>query len=759
MLISGQPSRSAKAFNLMKYFGACCLDTLNQCLWRDDVLLPLPPRPYAVLQFLVEHPDRLITHNEFMDALWPGTYVQPQVLRTYVLELRKLLGDDAANPHFIATVPRRGYRFLAPVTERPQHPPRVLNLARTAVEAAAPTTIHGRDPELAKLDALMRRACDGERQIVFISGEPGIGKTALVDAFCADHSDARMARAQSVEHFGSRAPLYPVKELLRDLATAFCGPDKGAGTNRLLDRLAVTPALPHDAEGNAGKSGNSPRIATNPAGAAAQGRSLSTATSPAPAAFSSTDVSPHTAGPPEQTATSICDTLEALAQETHLLLVFEDLQWADHATLDLFSMLARRRAPARLMVIATCLPFGWPSLRHASHGPATSATDALEDTASTPTLRMLKQDLVRRRLCTVIQLGPLDRDSVHAFTERELLGRGAQAHSSSPAKPNGAIPSGLATADEIVPPGLADFLHEQSGGNPLFFSSMLDHLIAQRVLIGPADNGGARWGLHSPLDFRRVGVPDTLREMIELEIQALAAPDQRLLEAAGIVGVVFPVWAAAAVLDVASAGTSQKESPDSVEEKYESLTRRVHYIRAAGHDELPDGTRSTSYVFAHPYYREVLYQRQPEVRRSQGHQRLAERLAVLFAGSENAVAVEIADHYEAAGNWKKAAQALAAMAAVAADEPHRENAAGLLNHALELLANLGESERRTLEAELQAQLHTVTTHQSTVPLPGAANTSTTAARRRQKIAATPATAEANNAARSKPLKTQRPGSY
>jgi DNA-binding winged helix-turn-helix (wHTH) protein len=101
----------------MKQFGCFRLDTGNECLWREGKQIALPPRPFMVLRYLVEHPGRLITHDELLDALWPETYVQPQVLRTYMLELRKLLGDDAAEPRFIQTLPKRGYCFMAAVCE------------------------------------------------------------------------------------------------------------------------------------------------------------------------------------------------------------------------------------------------------------------------------------------------------------------------------------------------------------------------------------------------------------------------------------------------------------------------------------------------------------------------------------------------------------------------------------------------------------------------------------------------------------------
>jgi predicted ATPase len=81
----------------------------------------------------------------------------------------------------------------------------------------------------------------------------------------------------------------------------------------------------------------------------------------------------------------------------------------------------------------------------------------------------------------------------------------------------------------------------------------------------------------------------------------------------------------------------------------------LHFVVRAGQDELPDGTKSSFYVFAHGLYREVLYQRQAATRRARRHIRIAERLGELFAGREMNVAREMAMHFEAAGEIERAA--------------------------------------------------------------------------------------------------------
>src|SRR5438094_6250395 len=105
----------------MREFPPFRLDTVNQCLWRGDGIaeerILLAPKAFDVLRYLVGHPGRLVPHEELLEALWPKTYVQPEVLKSHIAAIRAVLGDDARKPIFIETMSRRGYRFIAPVTE------------------------------------------------------------------------------------------------------------------------------------------------------------------------------------------------------------------------------------------------------------------------------------------------------------------------------------------------------------------------------------------------------------------------------------------------------------------------------------------------------------------------------------------------------------------------------------------------------------------------------------------------------------------
>jgi DNA-binding winged helix-turn-helix (wHTH) protein len=79
----------------MKFFQSFRLDGANQCLWREQARVSIPPKAYDVLRYLVENPDRLVTQDELLDKLWPDTYVNPEVIRKYILEIRRILGDGA----------------------------------------------------------------------------------------------------------------------------------------------------------------------------------------------------------------------------------------------------------------------------------------------------------------------------------------------------------------------------------------------------------------------------------------------------------------------------------------------------------------------------------------------------------------------------------------------------------------------------------------------------------------------------------------
>src|SRR5207245_4239046 len=92
------------------------VDLEHACLWRGAEVIALPPKAFDLLHYFVRHPDRVLTKDELLDAVWPETTVTDAVVRVTISALRKVLGDTAQTSQCIATVSRRGYHFLAPVT-------------------------------------------------------------------------------------------------------------------------------------------------------------------------------------------------------------------------------------------------------------------------------------------------------------------------------------------------------------------------------------------------------------------------------------------------------------------------------------------------------------------------------------------------------------------------------------------------------------------------------------------------------------------
>ena len=593
----------------MKHFDVFRLDTSNECLWKEGKQLSLPPKPFAVLHYLTENPGRLVTHDELLDALWPETYVQPQVLRTYVLELRKLLGDDASQPRFIQTLPKRGYCFVAPVVE-------ANGTARAATTLPAaevkPSTIVGRDQEMARLIEMVASLAGGQRRVMFITGEAGIGKSALVEAFTqqlAASVPVCVARGQCVEGFGAKEEYYPVMEALGQL---FQSCDGDRASNILSEMCPAWLA----------------------------GTRSTAENNHTPAA--------RLASPPKMPG-DLCAALEALASEKPLVLIFEDVHWADDATLQLISALARRRAQARLIVLATYRPQNVP-VDHPFKG--------------------VKQDLLIKRLCEEMALAPLTKDAV-----RDLLTAGLK--------------------QPCLPKGLSSFVHQHSDGNPLFAIAILEHLITEGFLQCETTDGKSEWKQRAPFQEMEAGVPQELAQMIELEIGRLTPTEQRVLEAGSLISVAFPAWAVAAALNEDTAET---------EEACDGLARRLHFLERAGQDELPDGTRSPFYVFAHGLYREVLYRRQASTRRAKRHTRIAERLGELFIGREANVARERAFHYEAADDWQRAVDALRDAATHAQQRKAYAEAADLLEHTLRIAENLAPKQYERTVAEIGSEL-------------------------------------------------------
>jgi DNA-binding winged helix-turn-helix (wHTH) protein/tetratricopeptide (TPR) repeat protein len=340
-------------------FEGFSMDLANEQLECDGEVVALTPKAFAVLRRLVEESGTLVTKAELLRAGWADTHVTDGVLKVSILEIRRALGDDSAAPRFIETVPRRGYRFIAPRTRMPAVAPR----------AVAPGEPVGRARLLEELGARLDRARAGERQLVFLAGEAGIGKTTVLDAFEArvgGEPDVMIARGACLEHYGAAEAYLPVLEALGRLLHE-PGSDRAI---RLLERYAPTwvaqlPWVARDDDRQASARG--------PLGVTK-----------------------------ERMLREMSEALEALTAETTLVLVLEDLHWSDHSTLDLLAMLGRRQESARLLVLGSYRP-----------------VDAI--VAGHP-LRALVQDLRVRRQCEDIAVEFLREPHVATYLSQRFGG-------------------------------------------------------------------------------------------------------------------------------------------------------------------------------------------------------------------------------------------------------------------------------------------------------------------------------------------------
>src|SRR5687768_8077186 len=103
------------------------LDKTNAILWRGDQVVRLRPKSFAMLCYLAERSGKLVTKDELLDEVWQHRCVGEAVLKVCINELRRTLGDNVSAPNYLLTVPRRGYRFIAPVTKFPQETEEVVS--------------------------------------------------------------------------------------------------------------------------------------------------------------------------------------------------------------------------------------------------------------------------------------------------------------------------------------------------------------------------------------------------------------------------------------------------------------------------------------------------------------------------------------------------------------------------------------------------------------------------------------------------------
>jgi predicted ATPase/DNA-binding winged helix-turn-helix (wHTH) protein len=587
-------------------FDPFCLDLSNQCLWRGSQAIKLRPKAFAVLEYLLAHPGQLATKEELLNAVWPGTFVGEAVLKVAIREIRETLGDDADSPRFIETAHRRGYRFIGQIAESRK----TQAISNPPLRVASPQGVVGRDEALSRMRTWLGKMLGGERQIVFVTGEAGIGKTALVDTFArsiASDRSIRIGLGQCLEQYGTSEAYLPVLEAIGRLCR-----EQG----RIVDVLRAHAPM---------------WLLQMPSLVSASDREL---------------LNRALAGATrERMLREIGEALEALTADLPLVLILEDLHWSDYSTLDLISYLARQRQPAQLMLIGTYRP--------------------VELILSGHPLKAVKQELLAKQQCEELPLEYLTEEAVADYLSVRF--------------PTNRFPAEL-----------AGLIHERTEGNALFMINAIDYLVTEGLIVECEE----RWELLVGIDKVEVGVPDSIKQMIEKQIDHLDAEEQRTLEVASVAGMEFSTLAIAAGLG---------EDRTAVEARCDQLARQRQFIQDCGVQELPNEEAVSRYGFIHALYQNVLYERVSASRRVQLHRQIGEQAEMLYGERAREIATELAMHFERGRDYERAVRYLQQAAVVAQRLYANEEAINLLSHGLVLLQQLPRGERRDGQ-ELNLQL-------------------------------------------------------
>jgi DNA-binding winged helix-turn-helix (wHTH) protein len=595
------------------------LDLRSGCLLRDERPVPLRPKTWALLQYLAERPGLLVSKDELVAGVWGHRAVSDDAISRTLGELRRVLEDDAREPRIIQTVHRRGFRFIAPITEARATADRVPT--PTGSDRADAGILVGRDHETSSLESSFQLACAGHRQIVFVTGEAGAGKTAVVEAFVhAQHGAAplRIATGRCIELFGEREVLTPALEVFETLA----GVDPDERMIAQVRGLAPSWLAQMRSFQLAGDSDLVVQVPTTMTG-------------------------------PHRMRREFAALLEAVSAGEPLVIVFEDLQWADHGTVDLLSILAQRREPARLMIVGTCR----------------IAEAAVRGNA----IAQLVPTLHARQLAAVIALENLTRDDVAEYLRRRLA---------SPVE------------KEVAP-----LVHERIGGNPLLMVALVDHLLASGALIAEED----RWRLVPPAAANAVDIPDDLRQLLENQLGLATDLERDLLGAASVAGTMFDSREIAAALH---------SDVHDVESSCDRLCRVPRMLRPLGTERWPDGSVAGRYAFIQSAYQRVIYDRIAPARRAAWHRRIGERVLNAYAGRTTNVASELGVHFQR-GHDRRAVIYLAECARHAYTRHGYREARDAIEAALSMLAQMpAASELESVELGLRllygtvlAQLH------------------------------------------------------
>jgi tetratricopeptide (TPR) repeat protein len=480
----------------------------------------------------------------------------------------------------------------------------------TSTAVATQTGVIGREQELEALAEGFDAAKSGRASLICVSGEPGIGKTTLIEAFLRGLSGSQahsVALGRCSERLAGAEAYLPFLDAIDDLLHD----DRGQESAAIFHKLAPTWA-----------------------------QMLSGITTSDP----SGDPSP--AQSQERMKRELAAFLEKVCSVQPLVLLIEDIHWADISTVDVLGYVLTRLRDSQLLAVATYRP---AELQLSSH----------------PFLA-LKLDLQTRGAAREIPLVFLAEDSVREFIADRF-------------------------PDNRFPEGFAHLVHSRTEGSPLFVEDLLRYLRSRGDII-PSPGGG--WQLPGSLPDLDHDIPESMRSMVERKIGQLDVQDRNLLAAASVQGHSF---------DSAIVAKAMKTDTADVEDRLEHLDRVHGFVRRAGEREFPNGEISGRYRFVHVLYQNSLYASLSVSRRVALSKAVGEALLSVHGGIPGAAAAELGFLFETAREFDRAVGYFAVAAEAALGVFAFDEASRLAHRGLAIIARQTPSPS-VLGAELGLQL-------------------------------------------------------
>jgi tetratricopeptide (TPR) repeat protein/predicted Ser/Thr protein kinase len=468
-----------------------------------------------------------------------------------------------------------------------------------AEETLESEALVGREEQISRLEELLRRAAAGSGKIIFVTGEPGIGKTALADAFLAratrDFPGLLVSRGRCVEQYGPGEAYLPFLNALGALLSR-------PGHERVavvLRSFAPTWSLQFPVASDT--SGTLKQLQRETIGASK-----------------------------ERMLREMGDALEALASATPVVVLLEDLHWADPSSIDLLRHLCQRIGRLRLLIVGTYR--------------------AAEVESSKHPLKGYKLEMLAHSLFEEVALSLLKEEHVASYLNARF-------------------------APNDFPGELATLVQRKTEGHPLFVTGLLQFLNER----GDIHRVNSHWSLARPLSEMDLEVPESVRSMILKKMEALGDDDRRVLQFASIEGEEFTSTVLAEILGVDEV---------ALEERLDRLDRIHRWIQSYGEAELPDGSLATRYRFCHALYQNVLYGELVSKRRIALHRQVGERLAEHYRGQTTRIAAQLAVHFEHGRDFARAVTCLLEAGGNATHVHANSEAVAHYSHALKLIEKL-----------------------------------------------------------------------